>query len=397
VGDTTLFHLKRRNTIETKSHSTTIVDAHQRITAVHCFLNPDRPMMRQHIILPLTQSFFSIFSIFSVSAAMPPGRTRRATAKAIDYAKQQEFSDPEDLFEDEPPEPPTTEKKRGRPRKHKAIVETEEDEGVVQSEKPLYTEKGYDSSLPPLRERFPFLPEFEEDGSPKIELIVGRRPIDEKEDPVKEDSDNGAVDSADDDTPKPARKTRARAGKDTTTGSPHTKTTNEGQVIEYEYLIKYRGRSYLHLEWKRGADLESMNKSAKGIYRRFLKKLEAGVGDMEELESPEVDPSYVVPEKIIDEADQEITVELSDKELLKWEKEREKDIEAGKKDVDDDDEDTGKSKNESKSPKKDAQADKDVKPKKEDDDGMLFCDVTRVCCLLTNDGDRGQAGVAQRS
>jgi hypothetical protein len=120
-----------------------------------------------------------------------------------------------------------------------------------------------------------------------------------------------------------------------------------------------------------------MNKSAKGIYRRFLKKLEAGIGDMEELESPEVDPSYVVPEKIIDEADQEITVELSDKELLKWEKEREKDIEASKKD--NDDEDTGKnSKNESKSSKKDIQADKDVKPNKEDDHGMSFLLRTRV-------------------
>lgn len=292
-----------------------------------------------------------------------PGRIRRATAKAIDYSKEQEFSDAEDLFEDEPLEPPTTEKKRGRPRKNKAVVETDEDDGVLQSDRPVYTEKGYDSSLPPLRERFPFLPEYEEDGSPKIELIVGRRPIDEKEDAATEDTDDDAV--VPEDTPKVSRKTRGRA-KD----SSSSNAKSDGLVIEYEYLIKYRGRSYLHLDWKRGADLESMNKSAKGIYRRYLKKIEAGLDD--ELESPEFDPSYVIPEKIIDEADQEITVDLSDKELLKWEKEREKEIEAGKKRGEvEDDEEAAKTIEESKSPKTDATAETNVQPKLED--GMCVC------------------------
>ena len=67
-----------------------------------------------------------------------------------------------------------------------------------------------------------------------------------------------------------------------------------------------------------------MNKSAKGIYRRWLKKLAAGTE--EDLENPDFDPAYIVPGKIIDEADQEITVELTDKELLRWEKEREKEL-----------------------------------------------------------------------
>lgn len=287
-----------------------------------------------------------------------PGRTRRATAKAIDYSKEQEFSDAEDLFEDEPQETSNTEKKRGRPRKNKAEDTDDDDDGELKSDKPVYTEKGYDPSLPPLRERFPFLPEYEEDGSPKIELIVGRRAIDEKEDAAAEDSDNDEGEDKED-APK-VRKTRG--GKNEASSPANGK--GDGQVVEYEYLIKYRGRSYLHLEWKRGADLESMNKSAKGIYRRFLKKIEAGLDD--DLENPEFDPMYLVPEKIIDEADQEITVELNDKELLKWEKEREKELEAEKQLKGDDTLEVSDDK--AKSPQKPSQNENDEK-KSEPDDG----------------------------
>jgi hypothetical protein len=67
-----------------------------------------------------------------------------------------------------------------------------------------------------------------------------------------------------------------------------------------------------------------MNKSAKTIYRRYLKKIAQGLDD--ELESPEFDPSYIVPQKIVAEREQEMTLELTDKELLKWEKQREKEL-----------------------------------------------------------------------
>lgn len=252
---------------------------------------------------------------------MSASRSRRATAKAVNYAKEQQFSD-EDLFEDSEPEDM---KKRGRkPRASTGTVTVEETVGAggneVTESRIVYTEKGYDMALPPIRERFPFLPEYSEDGSPKIELIVGRRPVDEK--------DDGAPDEDEEEEPSP-RKTRG----DIKTSSPGKKK-DEG-VVEYEYLVKYRGRSYLHLEWKSGADLESMNKSAKGIYRRWLKKL--AKGDEEDLENPEFDPLYIVPGKILDEADQEITVELTDKELLRWEKQREKELE----DEDDSDDEEG--------------------------------------------------------
>ena len=145
---------------------------------------------------------------------MASGRARRTAAKRVDYAKEQEFSDAEDIFEDSDKEeaapvyraaPVRKPRSTGRqPRKPRATPASgggasqsagfgggatpaayEYLEAAVDlsdlASRPVYTEKGYDPSLPPIRERFPFLPEYEEDGSPKIELIVGRRMVDEKE------------------------------------------------------------------------------------------------------------------------------------------------------------------------------------------------------------------------
>jgi hypothetical protein len=328
------------------------------------------------------------------TAMATPTRARRATARAVNYAKEQEFSDAEvDLFEDQSEEEakPT---KRGRKsssigaaRPKTATVTasshheptapttvtttdhshsqhhhhhgTDDHDFYHHADRPVYSEKNYDPNLPPIRERFPFLPEYEEDGSPKIELIVGRRPVDEKEDGNNNanandeeeddtDEENGTSfrnkrggggdgtrtpksgsksrskkrNEKDDDEDDHASPSRRRGSKD-----PSSSSSPSQHVVEYEYLVKYKGRSYLHLEWKTGADLESMNKSAKGIYRRYLKKLStppAAIGgvDIDELESPEFDPSYVVPEKVLDEADQEIAIELSDAELIAWEEEQ---------------------------------------------------------------------------
>ena len=265
-------------------------------------------------------------------------RARRRTTKAVNYAKEQDFSD-SDLFEDSDDSAPVRKKSgRGRPRKSDANEERySQEDNLLKSSKPVYTERGYDPSLPPIRERFPFMPEYEPDGSPRIDLIIGRRPIDEKEETSEADGngeekkENGGDSSEEENEEEKGGKRKTRRDSKTNNkkiqkGSP-SKKDNQGGVIEYEYLIKYKGRSYLHLEWKTGADLESMNKSAKGIYRRYLKKV--GSGD-EDLEDPNFDPSYAIPQKIVDEAQQEMTVELTDKELLKWEKERAKELAAEK-------------------------------------------------------------------
>ena len=265
-------------------------------------------------------------------------RARRRTLKAVNYAKEQDFSGDEDVFEDEAQDedkpPPTITKRRGRPRKLTSTtadvhVEQDDDDGGFIT-KPVYFEKGYDTTLPPLRERFPFLPEFEADGSPRIELIVGRRPvvdhkIDQEDllDDQQCDDHGGAARRAaarhrtlqQEASPPPASKKQI-GGKDVTVPG--------SEELEYEYLLKFKGKSYLHLTWKTGHDLESMNKSAKTLYRRYLKKVAAGTE--EGLEDPEFDPAYIVPQKIVDVADQERTVELTDKELIEWEREREKEI-----------------------------------------------------------------------
>lgn len=292
-----------------------------------------------------------------------PGRSRRATAKVVNYAKEQEFSDAEDLFESEPEDEPAVvaprRKRAYAPRKSSAAATATtaaEPDTIAAADdfnlRPVYTEKGYDPSLPPLRERFPFLAEYEDDGSPKVELIVGRRPIDEKEDAMEQDDDdveNPEVKDDEADAKTPKKRTRTSRGAVTTEPTPTSAGRSKrgdtsdskkkkgdaspgDEIVEYEYLVKYKGKSYLHLEWKTGADLESMNRSAKGIYRRYLKKLAAGID--EELENPEVDPSYIIPEKILDIADQEISVDLTDKELLKWEKERDKEADENEEEED---------------------------------------------------------------
>mmetsp|Transcript_3607 Transcript_3607/g.9944 ORF Transcript_3607/g.9944 Transcript_3607/m.9944 type:complete len:2529 (-) Transcript_3607:88-7674(-) len=280
-------------------------------------------------------------------AGQRASRSRRKTAKKVNYAKEQEFSD-EDLFEDSDNEAPTQRGRKprgstGRRSKGSAANAAAEDTGIMdETGRFHYTEKGYDPSQQPLRQRYHFLPEYEEDGSAKIELIVGRRPIDEKEDV---DASNNA-EGDDESEGEGGRSTRSKKAKKPKLSSPKKgEVEPQSDVVEYEYLVKYKGRSYLHLDWLRGADLDSMNKSAKGIYRRYLKKIAQGVE--EDLENPEFDPAYVTPQKICDEKEQEITVELTDKELLKWEKQREKELaEAADDDEDEEEEDKTNDKSE---------------------------------------------------
>ena len=257
-------------------------------------------------------------------------RTKRQSTKAIDYSKEQDFSD-DDIFEDKeaqestPPPIPSRHRRR-RPPEGTNLGENG-DYGAVET-KYRFVEKGYDASLPHLRERFTFMPELEADGSNKVELIVGRRLIknssEDKENGSDEESQDDAAEKDSDESEEESggrRKRRPRGQKENKKKKRGSKTSQEEKHHgEYEYLIKYRGQSYLHLEWKAASELESMNKSAKTLYRRYLKKL--AVGNDDELEDPDVDPSYIQPQRIVDDEEHEIIVELSDKELVEWEKQQ---------------------------------------------------------------------------
>eukprot|EP00581_Thalassiosira_minuscula_P016815 CAMPEP_0183732556 /NCGR_PEP_ID=MMETSP0737-20130205/38702_1 /TAXON_ID=385413 /ORGANISM="Thalassiosira miniscula, Strain CCMP1093" /LENGTH=131 /DNA_ID=CAMNT_0025965587 /DNA_START=93 /DNA_END=485 /DNA_ORIENTATION=- len=116
---------------------------------------------------------------------MSQERSRR-TRKKVDYSIEQQFSD-NDIFEDsDREEPPVSRKKSSRSRK--SNVGANQGGGFLErgmsfeKSKPIYTERGYDTSQLPLRERFTFEPEYEDDGTPSIEVIVGRRPIDDTKD-----------------------------------------------------------------------------------------------------------------------------------------------------------------------------------------------------------------------
>jgi hypothetical protein len=242
--------------------------------------------------------------------------------KAIDYSKDQEFSD-EDLFEDEIEKDDVMPIRRQKPKVYSTALDSNTDQYA--EEKYKYFERGYDPNLPHIRERFQFMPELEADGSPKVDLIVGRRLISTDRD--NEESMHAAESSDEDAKPK------SRRGKKKEEEEEKEDSQSRKHHAEYEYLIKYKGKSYLHLEWKTSSDLESMNKSAKTLYRRYLKKLEAGHD--EELEDPDFDPSYITPQRIIDEDEHEMIVELDDEELIEWEKQQEKDDVSSDDDEDD--------------------------------------------------------------
>mmetsp|Transcript_6456 Transcript_6456/g.14428 ORF Transcript_6456/g.14428 Transcript_6456/m.14428 type:complete len:167 (-) Transcript_6456:3-503(-) len=154
-------------------------------------------------------------------AGQRASRSRRKTAKKVNYAKEQEFSD-EDLFEDSDNEAPTQRGRKprgstGRRSKGSAANAAAEDTGIMdETGRFHYTEKGYDPSQQPLRQRYHFLPEYEEDGSAKIELIVGRRPIDEKEDV---DASNNA-EGDDESEGEGGRSTRSKKAKKPKLSSP---------------------------------------------------------------------------------------------------------------------------------------------------------------------------------
>lgn len=286
------------------------------------------------------------------------GRSRRAR-KAINYSIEQQFSDDDGIFDEEVKQEPVSKKKSSRSRKstgatsNTGVYQAPTDSGIsFDRTKQQYTERGYDPYELPIRERFTFEPEYEEDGSPKIEMIVGRRPIEDIKDRTQAHADASDEDGSDDDSDGP--RTRRSGSKN------EEDDEGENTEMDYEYVIKYKGRSYLHLEWKTAADLESMNTAAKTAYRRFLKKLEKGTED--DLEDPTIDPSYTEPGRILAEEEHEVMVEMTDKELAKWEKERKKEMEEESSDEEGD----GKAPTEEEKKEDDDQAQKEDEPKEEE-------------------------------
>ena len=126
-----------------------------------------------------------------------------------------------------------------------------------------------------IQERFPFEPEREDDGSLIIDKILGRRPRKDEEGKLKS-----------------IRWTRSNVSQMDAVESKHF----------YEYLVKYKSLSYLHVQWLSATEMEQMSAKSKARFVKYLNSLSAGAdgGD------GEVDPSLTEVERILDVREEDV-------------------------------------------------------------------------------------------
>lgn len=99
-----------------------------------------------------------------------------------------------------------------------------------------------------IRDRFPFEPEKEEDGTYAIQTILGRR----------------------------VRKSGNRIQKTTESSVSLADMTAMDAKYEYEYLIKFKGLSYLRVQWLSATDIETMNTRSRNMLNKYLTKIDRG-------------------------------------------------------------------------------------------------------------------------
>lgn len=124
-----------------------------------------------------------------------------------------------------------------------------------------------------IRSRFAFEPEREEDGSLMIEKLIGRR----------------------------LRKDKARSH---LKSSQFVSLSATEAKYDYEYLVKYKQMSFLHVQWLSAHEIDSMSKNSKQVLTRYLKAVDLAAPNIQE--DGEVDPSYVEVEKILDVREEEV-------------------------------------------------------------------------------------------
>jgi len=174
----------------------------------------------------------------------------------------------------------------------------------------------------PVSDRFPFEPEREEDGSLKIDLILGRRLL-------QKGVASAAVQHAQHDKfAPPGSPTAAAAGAAGSAsvasgpgGSKKHPLQHHRAILKhkdarrerycYEYLVKFKNASYMKSRWMTFHQIDALGNRSKQALTRWLKKVEKGEAT-EELENETFDTNYCVVEKVLDCADAE--VEVSDDE-----------------------------------------------------------------------------------
>jgi hypothetical protein len=130
-----------------------------------------------------------------------------------------------------------------------------------------------------IRNAFPFEAERDEDGSLIIQAILGRRP-------------------------RKSEKRWVRFSSSLSLSATDAK-------FDYEYLIKYKSLSYLHVQWLTANDIDAMSSKSKQMLSRYLAKLDRG--DPGTPEDADIDPSFTEVQKILDVREEEVT-EIIDEE-----------------------------------------------------------------------------------
>eukprot|EP01031_Cornospumella_fuschlensis_P038599 gene38600-46925_t len=133
-----------------------------------------------------------------------------------------------------------------------------------------------------IRDKFPFEPERDDDGSLLIDRILGRRII----------------------------KTGKRWTKSSANSVSVADMTAAEAKYEYEYLIKYKNMSFLHVQWLTANDIEGMSQKSKAALNRYLTRLDKG--DETANDDPEIDPSFTEIEKILDCREEEVQEVVDD-------------------------------------------------------------------------------------
>lgn len=123
-----------------------------------------------------------------------------------------------------------------------------------------------------IRDMFPFEPDRDEDGSLLISHILARRPRKKGKRWVK---NNNLADMS------------ASESKD-----------------EYEYLARYKGMSYKHVQWLNASEIEAMSQISRKCLARYLTKIDKG--ESAGLEDGEIETSFLDVEKILDFREEEV-------------------------------------------------------------------------------------------
>lgn len=136
-----------------------------------------------------------------------------------------------------------------------------------------------------VRERYPFEPERDDDGSLFIQSIEGRRPR------------------------KKSARRWMRPGSNGNRPDLSDVSAQEAK-FEFEYLVKYKNMSYRDVQWLSATEIDAMGLKNKNLLNRYLLRIDKG--DPTVHEEGEIDPIYLDVERVLDYREEEVTEIVDD-------------------------------------------------------------------------------------